>query len=198
MSRELKVAADVAQLLPAAVLAQLEAVVDDPDNVCCVCEELIAGPSADVAVFAEDKFAHVTLAHPACMTSGVRSAPGLDRCMAQACTGPRESEMATLLGLRDSSPRALLFLEPSLTVCGWDGDPLGTFAVGLGLSPVPARSIGSRHRQPICSAFNAGRTGLPCSTSSAPIPLPRADRNSINGGLQPTARRSSSSPAASA
>ncbi len=130
------VAEEVARLLPAAVLAQLEAVVDDPDNVCCVCEELIAGPSANVAVFAEDKFAHVNLAHPACMTSGVRSAPGLDRCMAQACTRPRESEMATLLGLRDSSPRALLFLEPSLTVCSWDGDPLGTFAVGLGLSPV--------------------------------------------------------------
>jgi hypothetical protein len=76
ISRELRVATDVARLLPASVLAQLEAVVDDPDNVCCVCEELIGGPFADVAVFADGKFA-LACGRPRTRRSGLLAMPAM-------------------------------------------------------------------------------------------------------------------------
>ena len=133
--RELRVAEDVARLLSAAVIAQMEAVVDDPDNVCFVCDRFISGPSAELAVFAEGSTVCAWLAHPECAESGVRALPGLGQAVVQRFAAGSESHMATLLGLRQPSPRALLFLEPSLTVCGWGGDPLETFAAMLGLPP---------------------------------------------------------------
>jgi hypothetical protein len=55
MARELRVDAEVAKHLPAAMLAQLQATIDDPDNVCCICAETISGSSAEVARSAESR-----------------------------------------------------------------------------------------------------------------------------------------------
>jgi hypothetical protein len=44
--------------------------------------------------------------------------------------------MSTLLALRRSEPRALLFLESATLAASGDGDPLETWALELGLSPV--------------------------------------------------------------
>jgi hypothetical protein len=44
--------------------------------------------------------------------------------------------MATMLGLRDREPRALIFLEPEVMGGGPDEDPLELYATALGLAPV--------------------------------------------------------------
>jgi hypothetical protein len=77
MARELRVSADVARLLPALLLAQLQESVDDPDNVCCACETAIGGPSAELVAFTDGEATLVKLAHSDCMASGVRPLPPL-------------------------------------------------------------------------------------------------------------------------
>jgi hypothetical protein len=127
---------DTLCLLPAGSLAQLEAVVDDPDNRCCVCEEFISGPTAEVAVFTDEKSVLVRLAHGECMSSGIHPLPGLQQGMKERVTGGEPFAMATMLGLRRSEPRALIFLEPEMLVARPEEDGLELWALRLGLAPV--------------------------------------------------------------
>lgn len=137
--RELRVAPEVAAAIPAPFLAQLEALVDDPDNRCPACGQPIAGKLAELAVFTEPALTVLRLTHPDCLRSGIYSAPGSARGYAQGfADGYLQTTMTTLLALRPQRPRALLFLEPATLVGTPDQDPLEPFALSLGLSPVSA------------------------------------------------------------
>lgn len=158
MSRELIVNADVAELLPAPVLAQLEAVVDDDDNVCCSCQGVIAGSSTEVVVFSDgQKATLVKLAHRSCIPSGVYSMPGLGAALASSCEESDGFRMATKLGLRKRRPSALVFLEPEVLFGGLDEDPLELYAHSFGLSSVsgPVEEI----EPPRSELFTVERTG---------------------------------------
>lgn len=134
MARELHVSTDVAQLLPAAMLSQVQATIDDPDNVCCACEGLIDGPSAELIVFTDgEAAAMVKVAHSDCMSSGVRTLPGLRAAFDARAQEPEGFSMATMLGLRRRAPRALIFLEPEVLAGGVEEDPLELYAEELGL-----------------------------------------------------------------
>jgi hypothetical protein len=136
-SRELRVSQEVAQLLPAAALAQLQAVIDDPDNVCCMCEKLIDGPSAEVVVFTDgETTTMVKLAHSDCMPSGVGVLPGLGEAFRERVVAAESFGMATCLGLRRRLPRALVFLELEVLIGGHEEDPLEFFSKALGLAPI--------------------------------------------------------------
>ena len=136
MPRELRISEEVAELLPASTIAQLEAVVDDADNVCCACGATVAGQVAEAVVFADDDGLIVKLAHPDCMASAVIRAPGVSAAFRERLAAEDGQVMATLLGLRRSAPRPLIFLEPELLVSGLGEDPLGAYAEALGLAPV--------------------------------------------------------------
>ncbi len=136
MSREMRVAPEVAQVLSPAMLAQLEATVGDPDNVCPVCTELIDGPSAEAVIFTDGNVSVAKFAHPECMASGVQPLPGLAGLMDERIEKAGGFDMATTLGLRESEPRALIFLELELLAAGPEQDPLELWATGLGLQPV--------------------------------------------------------------
>jgi hypothetical protein len=137
MARELRVSQEVAQVLPAAGLAQLQATIDDPDNVCCVCEKLIDGPSAEVVVFTDgDAATLVKVAHSDCMLSAVRVLPGLREAFHARAVAAEGFAMATKLGLRRRPPRALIFLEPEVLIGGYEEDPLELCSEALGLGPI--------------------------------------------------------------
>lgn len=136
MTRELRVAEEVAQLLSAPVLAQLEAIVDDPDNVCCVCESTITGSSAEVVVYTDGEAVLVKMAHSECAVSSVCQVPELGEQMSAGIEAVDGFKMSTLLGRRQTAPRALIFLELELTASGVDEDPLERYALALGLSPI--------------------------------------------------------------
>lgn len=128
---------DVARFLPAPVLAQLQATIDDPDNLCCVCDKLISGPTAEAVVFTDGAAATlVKLAHSECMASGVRMLPGLREAFDAHTEAAEGFSMATKLGLRVREPRALIFLEPEVLVGGLEGDPLELYSEALGLAPI--------------------------------------------------------------
>ncbi len=130
--------ADVARLLSAAALAQLEAVVDDPDNVCHACDELISSEWVEVILLAGKPLMIARLAHPGCLRSCVYPGPGPQRQLEWASDACARGgfEMATVLALRPNRPHALLFLEPATLIAGLGQDPLEIWALGLGLSPV--------------------------------------------------------------
>ncbi|MGA8744529.1 MAG: hypothetical protein WB507_01535 [Solirubrobacterales bacterium] len=132
-SRELHVDAEVAAFLPAAALAQLEAAVMDPDNPCCACGKTIQGPVAEAVLFRDTPLSLLQLAHPDCMRSGLYPAFGSGGA-ALACQS--DFELATVLALRPARPRAVLFLEPLTLVCAEGEDPLESWALKRGLSPV--------------------------------------------------------------
>lgn len=139
MARHLLIADDVARLLSAAQLAHCNANIDDPDLFCSACAQRIA-PSAQAAlmVLTNEAFALITYAHPACRRSGVYPRPGLsnvarEHFVRQAAVG---IDMTTLLALRSTEPRALLFLELPIMVPLPGADPLAPWAELLGLSPV--------------------------------------------------------------
>ncbi len=136
MSRDLRVSADVARLLPAPMLAQVQATIDDPDNVCCICDGLIEGPSAELVVFTDGEATLVKLAHSDCMASGVHELPGVRALFDARAASGEGFGLATLLGLRESEPRALIFLEPELLAARPDQDPLELYATALGLEPI--------------------------------------------------------------
>lgn len=137
MSRELRVAADAARLLPAAHLAQLESTLEDADKRCCVCDELISGGVIELAVFFEQPLTVASFAHSGCLSSGVYPIAGLQRQFERA-VGPSGDGigMATLLGCRQVLPRPLLFLEPAAPFAIAGRDPFERYAELLGLSPV--------------------------------------------------------------
>ncbi len=136
------------------MLAQLEATVDDPDNVCCRCGEEIAGPSAEVVIFTDGEMTLIKLADSRCMRSAVRPVPKLRRDV-EAGAGDG-FDMLTLLGRRDTDPRALLFLEPTVIVAGPGEDPLEIYSLALGLSPISG-SI-KDVLAPLTDAFTIERT----------------------------------------
>jgi hypothetical protein len=137
LARELRVSEDVARFLPAPLLAQLHATIDDPDNVCCVCEGLIDGPSAEVVVFTDGQAAAlIKVAHSDCMISGVRTLPGLREAFDARAQAAEGFSMATKLGLRKREPRALIFLEHEVLAGGIEEDPLEVYSEALGLAPI--------------------------------------------------------------
>ena len=136
MARELAVSEEVAAFLTAEALAQLEAVVDDPDNVCCTCGKTIDGPVAETVVFADEGGCLVKLAHSNCMRSAVVPAPGMSTAFRERIAAEEGQSMSTLLGLRRTTPRSLIFLEPELLLSGQGEDPMGAYAEFLGLAHV--------------------------------------------------------------
>ena len=176
MGRELKVSDDVAGLLSAPMLAQLQATIDDPDNVCCACEALITGPSAEVVVFQDGEAAAlVRLAHSGCMASGIYEQPGLSQAFDARAANPEGFTMATLLGLRERQPQALIFLEPEVIAGGFEEDPLELYAEALGLVPISG-SI-EEIDPPVTDAFTIERTaeGL-CLRAAHGVETVPADR----------------------
>jgi hypothetical protein len=124
------------EVLPAAVLAQLEAVVGDDDNRCWACRRFITGPAAAVVVLIDGEDRLVRLAHGGCMTSGVHPTPGLTEAFLEWERHGKDYATGTALGVRESDPRALVFLEPGVLVGAAHADPLEPFAVAFGLSPI--------------------------------------------------------------
>ena len=194
MSRELKIAADAARLLPAAHLAQLESTLEDADKRCCVCDELISGGVIELAVFFEQPLTVASFAHSGCLSSGVYPIAGLQQHFERAVGPSGEGVgMATLLGRRQVLPRPLLFLEPAAPFAIAGRDPFERYAELLGLSPVsgPVEQIAP----PRTDAFTIARTkrGLSFAIRWPVIssrPRPPCYRP---GGTPPTERRSSSS-----
>lgn len=141
--RQLNVAPQVAQRLPPSHLAQLHAEVDDPDNRCPRCHQLITGPVVEAIILTDDNFHLARLAHPDCARSGIYEAPGLRAThAAQLADG---LNITTRLGRRPRpTPRAMVFIELrvhlSLLAPGSDPtdaeDPLAAYATTLGLEPV--------------------------------------------------------------
>jgi hypothetical protein len=148
MSRELRVAPEVASALPAPHLAQLGQDALGEDNVCVACGALIEGPAAELVVLHDERALLARLAHPACARSGVYAWPGTSAAIAGLALRPDGLDVATALVWRPhgphgpsaaTPPRALVLLEPRLHVSldGGDADPHEQlFAAPLGLHPV--------------------------------------------------------------
>ena len=143
MARQLNVAAQVAQLLPAAHLAQLQAEVDDPSNRCARCGELITGAIVEAVVLRDDDFHLARLAHPECAPSAIYEHPGLRATQAEQLADGLDVNYS--LGRRQRPPpRALVFIELLVNLSavppGADlataTDPLADYANALGLQPV--------------------------------------------------------------
>jgi hypothetical protein len=148
MTRQLHVSPKVAQAMPAAYLAQLQAVVDDPDNRCARCQEPLTGPTVEAVILCDENSFTVRVAHPDCARSGIYQAPGMDAVITARIIDPDGIDINTTLGCRPSPrPRALVFLEPvmllSLTPPGGQladsDDPLGVYATQRGLEPITGR-----------------------------------------------------------
>ncbi len=145
--RQLHVAAEVAQAIPAAYLAQLQAVVDDPDNRCARCGGPITGASVEAVILCDENVSTVRLAHPKCARSGVYQASGMRASVTARITDPEGTDINTTLGRRQLTPRALVFLEPimllSLAPSGGQladvEDPLAVYATQRGLEPITGR-----------------------------------------------------------
>jgi hypothetical protein len=137
MTRHLNIAPELLPTLGAPMLAQLEAVVDDPDNVCCGCGELIAGPIAEAILFTDGRLSLVRLADPGCVASGVYAHPEIRRDFDSLTQGG--FDMLTRLTAREAAPRALLYLEPITLGAGLGEDPLELYAESLGLAPISGR-----------------------------------------------------------
>lgn len=132
--RELEIAPDVLELLSAPFLAQIEGVVDNPENLCCDCKEPIRGPVTSVVFFRGPGAGVFQLAHPSCLRSGVLFNPSLDRETVRALG--RIPAAIARPWLRESKPRALLFFEPCTLGSKGDRDPMQDYAAARGLVPV--------------------------------------------------------------
>jgi hypothetical protein len=139
MARELHVAAEVAQALPASHLAQLEEDVAGDDNVCVACGTLIDGPAAELVVLQDERAVLARLAHPGCARSGVYAWEGTSAAVASLALRPDGVDVATALAWRrERHPRAIVLIEPRIhfSLDGSDDDPLERlFATPLGLTP---------------------------------------------------------------
>jgi hypothetical protein len=134
MPRHLEIAPEILPSLEGPMLAQLESVVDDPDNLCCVCGQPIDGPTAEVVLFVDGEVGSVKLADSGCMQSAICELPGLRQGL-QAVVADG-IEMLTLLTCREAEPRALLFLQPRMVFADPGEDPLERYARTLGLAPI--------------------------------------------------------------
>jgi hypothetical protein len=154
MPRHLNIAAEILPALGTSMLAQIEAVVDDPDNLCCVCGHHISGPSAEVVLFTDGEVSLAKLADSDCTRSGICQLPGVRQGI-EACA-ENGFDMLTRLTARDAGPRALLFLEPTTLCAGPDQDPLELYAEALGLAPISGRL--EEIEAPATDAFTIGPT----------------------------------------
>jgi len=136
MRRRLLVAPEVAQVLQAAHLAQLEGVVSEPDNACAICAQFVLGEAASAVVFKDDRGTLVQLAHPECLSSGIYERPGLDAVMDSRMTSGEGIDTNTALGSRPTSPQRLVFVEMRMLWSAPEADPIEDFANRLGLVPV--------------------------------------------------------------
>lgn len=134
MPRHLNIAAEVLPPLEGPMLAQLESVVDDPDNLCCVCGEQIDGSTAEVILFVDGEMGSVKLADSGCMKSAICELPGLRQGLRAVVADG--IDMLTLLTCREAQPRALPFLEPRMVFADPGEDPLELYAQTLGLAPI--------------------------------------------------------------
>jgi hypothetical protein len=139
MTRELRVAAEVAAALPASHLAQLEEDVTGAENVCVACGALIDGPVAELVVLQDERAVLARLAHPDCVASGVYSWEGTSAAVASLALRPGGVDVATALAWRlVRRPRAIVLVEPRIhiSVDAVDSDPLDRlFATPLELLP---------------------------------------------------------------
>jgi hypothetical protein len=141
--RHLHIAPEVAQALPAAHLAQLDAEVDDRDNRCPCCGQFVTGKIAAAVILRDDNYSRACLAHPECASSGIYQWPGLRAVMAELTKDG--ADITTSVGRRPCpAPHALVLIEllmhVSLISPGGDlsdtTDPLADYAATLGLEPI--------------------------------------------------------------
>ena len=144
--RRLNVTAEVARRLPDAHLAQMQAQIDDPDNRCGLCGELIAGPVAEAVILREENFSMARLAHPECARSGIYQWPGLRAAM--DAYNRDGVDITTSIGRRPApAPRALVFVQLDMNFSTMPPggsvedatDLLDDHAAVLGLTPVSGR-----------------------------------------------------------
>lgn len=139
----LHVAAHVAQIAPTAHLAQLQAVINDPDNRCARCGQPMTDTVAEAVVLRDGELSVLRLTHPACAPSGIYETPGLRAVTAQT-TRDGLNIRSSIATRPETAPRALVFCELltgiSVIAPGADSDdaadPLATYAAALGLTPV--------------------------------------------------------------
>lgn len=142
MGRRLHIAPEIAQVVPAAYIAHLEAQADDDDNVCGVCLRYIATDVANVYVARDREFYDLRMAHPKCHDSVMVDEPGLRAAKhAQLIEKHAEGGVDTNLTLivRPSpDPRAVLVQELRWLVGNLNlaDDPLESLAERFGLVPV--------------------------------------------------------------
>jgi hypothetical protein len=111
--RELHIAPAAAGLLPASHLAQLDADVQNDDNVCVACGKLIDGPLAELVVLHDARMILARLAHPDCVTSGAYEWEGTTAAVQALTLRPDGLDVATMVAWRqEPAPRALILLEP--------------------------------------------------------------------------------------
>ena len=139
MPRQLHVAAEAAQALPASHLAQLEEDVCGEDNVCVACGTVIDGPAAELVVLRDERAVLARLAHPDCVASGVYPWEGTSAAVATLALRPGGVDVATALAWRrERRPRAIVLIEPRVHISldAADTDPLERlFATPLELTP---------------------------------------------------------------
>jgi len=135
--RNVNVAPEVATLLPEAQLAHMLSLADDEDNRCAICDRFIEGDTVDVVAFQLGGLIYVRFTHPECLRTGVYDGPQTASGAFVQQTLALGAPTRTAIGIRDASPRALVFVELLLSVSTPDSpDPYSAYAELLGLHPI--------------------------------------------------------------
>jgi hypothetical protein len=167
--RRLHVAPEVAQAMPAAHLAQLQASVDDPESGCIQCGQLFTVAIVEVVVLRDGDFFAARLTHPECARSAIYEVPGLRAVVTANVADTEGLEINTTLGRRATCPRALVFLEPTMVfffaapggdLANTSEDPLAVYATQRGLQPITGRLDQITPEPTSTSRLHVGPDGL--------------------------------------
>jgi hypothetical protein len=133
MARKLEVAPDVAQLIDAGTIAHLEEVAQETDNPCPFCEQYVTTDVVSLVIM-RDGLAHLgRLSHPDCARSGIYDIGGIADVLERKLDG--DAPTRTKLGLRETAPRALAFIDFVGITSGVGSDFWEDHAKHVGLEP---------------------------------------------------------------
>lgn len=137
MSRRLNISPEVAQVIPASIIAHLESQADDDDNVCGVCLRFIDTDVANIYAAHDQQFYDIRTAHPECHDSVVIDEPGLRAAKHAQLEDGGVDMLVVMLVRRAPEPRSVLLQEPRWFVGRLEDDePLEQWADAYGLVPV--------------------------------------------------------------
>lgn len=151
--RRLEISSAVVDALASAQLAMLYDQVDDADNICRVCQEVVAGDSAAAVIFRDDdaQALLVGFAHPSCATSGIYEAPGLGEALRdRADEGDAGGDLRCSLAFREVEPLRTVLIELVTGIALLNEDPAEAYASALGLHPLR----GSIWTEPVAPVTN--------------------------------------------